>query len=168
MKILYLLRHAKSSPGNPGMKDFERSLNKRGLNDVPLVGSRFNEKDFSVQCMISSSARRAETTAVLMAQNTGFPIDDIIINSDLYLAGVGTFLRVAREINEDCESAMLVGHNPAITEFANQMMNKSIDNIPTCGLIKMSLPISYWSDIELGKGVFMEFEFPKNISESNV
>ena len=163
MKTLYLLRHAKSSSENPGCKDFDRPLSKRGLNDVPVMASRFKERKFSVQLMISSSAKRAQTTASLMAKNIGFPVKDIISNSDLYFAGIEMFLRVVSLIEENCESAMLVGHNPSITDFANCMTNKSIDNMPTCGLIKMSLPINYWSDTVLGKGTFMEFDCPKNL-----
>jgi phosphohistidine phosphatase len=163
MKTLYLLRHAKSSSENPGCKDFDRPLSKRGLNDVPVMASRFKERKFSVQLMISSSAKRAQTTASLMAKNIGFPVEDIISNSDLYFAGIEMFLRVVSLLEENCESAMLVGHNPSITDFANCMANKSIDNMPTCGLIKMSLPINYWSDIVLGKGTFVEFDYPKNL-----
>lgn len=34
-KRLILIRHAKSSWDHPGLRDFERPLNERGLRDAP-------------------------------------------------------------------------------------------------------------------------------------
>ena len=56
---------------------------------------------------------------------------------------------------------MLVGHNPAITEFVNDMANADIDNIPTCGVVELSLPIDNWSDIEFGQATLIDFDYPK-------
>jgi len=64
-------------------------------------------------------------------------------------------------MDEDCESAMLVGHNPAITDFVNEMGGSDIENIPTCGLVELELPIDDWSDIKLGDAKVVEFDFPK-------
>jgi phosphohistidine phosphatase len=71
------------------------------------------------------------------------------------------FLKAARLVDDHFESAMLVGHNPAITEFANLMTGAAIDNIPTCGLVQMSLPIESWSEIEERGARLEEFDYPK-------
>ena len=73
------------------------------------------------------------------------------------------FLKTASQVDESCGSAMLVGHNPAITDFANGMANCSIDNIPTCGLVELSLPIDYWADIDIGMATLKDFDYPKKI-----
>ena len=168
MKTLYLLRHAKSSPATPILKDFERSLSVRGLEDITLMAKNFNKSHFTVQSIISSSAKRANHTATLMAEMIGLSSEDVTCHPGLYLAGVNVFLRITSLIDDRCEAAMLVGHNPTITEFANRMTNSSINSMPTCSLVKMSLPISCWSDVELGQGTSMKFEYPKNLRESNV
>jgi phosphohistidine phosphatase len=59
---------------------------------------------------------------------------------------------------------MLVGHNPAITEFTNEMANVDIDNIPTCGLVQLSLPIDAWAEIEFSVAELVDFDYPKKIS----
>lgn len=161
MKTLFLLRHAKSSWQDPELKDFERPLSARGLKDVPVMASRFQEKEFSVDCIVCSPANRAKSTAKLMAKKIGFPLDDMISNPELYFAGTGMFLKAASLVDETCASAMLVGHNPAITEFVNTMANTDIDNIPTCGLVQLSLPIDDWSDIEFGTAKLLDFDYPK-------
>ncbi|HAG72955.1 MAG TPA: phosphohistidine phosphatase, partial [Gammaproteobacteria bacterium] len=68
MKILYLLRHAKSSWDDPDLKDFERPLNARGLRDVPVMADRFNARNCRVDCIVSSPATRAKTTAGLFSE----------------------------------------------------------------------------------------------------
>lgn len=162
MKTLFLLRHAKSSWDDPGLKDFERPLADRGLNDAPFMAQRFLQRDKSVQCIISSPAMRAKTTAKLFAKNIKFPVDEITSNPELYFAGASMFLKAASLVDDHYDSAMLVGHNPAITEFANEMSGADIDNIPTCGLVELSLPIEQWSDIELGNATLVDFDYPKN------
>ena len=161
MKTLYLLRHAKSSWDDPELKDFERPLASRGLRDVPEMASRFQNRGSHVECIISSPAVRAKTTAKLLAEQIGFPVDEVASNPELYFAGAGMFLKAARLLDDHFDSAMLVGHNPAITEFANMMSGADIDNIPTCGLVQMSLDIDSWGDIEEGSAQLVEFDYPK-------
>jgi len=161
MKTLFLLRHAKSSWDDPDLKDFERPLNKRGKQDIPVMAERFRDRHAKLDSVVCSPAVRAKTTAALMAAELGFPAEDVISYPELYFAGTGMFLKAAGQFDSDCEAGMLVGHNPAITEFANALANAQIDNIPTCGLVQISLPINSWSDVELGTGTLVEFDFPK-------
>ena len=161
MKNLYLLRHGKSSWDNPDLKDFERPLNQRGLADIPVMAARFHARNSSVSCIICSPALRTKTTAQLFSEAVSYSGEAIISNPGLYFAGVGMFLKATTLIDDDCESAMLVGHNPAITEFANAMANVDIDNIPTCGLVQLQLDIDSWSQAELGQASMLEFDYPK-------
>lgn len=161
MKTLYLLRHAKSSWDDPELKDFERPLSDRGIADVPVMAGRFKTAHSDLDCMICSPAIRAKSTARLFAKQIGFPRDDIISNLELYFAGANMFLKAASLVDETCESAMLVGHNPAITDFVNSMAESDIDNIPTSGLVELSLAIENWADIQLGEATMVNFDYPK-------
>ena len=165
MKTLYLLRHAKSSWDNPDLRDFERPLAKRAARDVPLIASRFMDRRKNVGCIISSPAKRAKTTARMFARHIGFPLEGITSNPELYFASVSALLKSASLVDEDFESAMLVGHNPAVTEFANMIANLDIDNIPTCGLVELSLPIDTWMEIEAGLATLIDFDYPKRTLE---
>ena len=161
MKTLYLLRHAKSSWDQPELRDFERPLAKRGLKDISNMGQRFSLLGRQLECIISSPAVRAKTTASLFAREVGYPEDEISANPELYFAGAAMFLKAASLIDEHFHSAMLVGHNPAITEFANDMCNAGIDNIPTSGLVELRLPVEYWSEIKYGNAELIDFDYPK-------
>ncbi|MFT4862799.1 MAG: phosphohistidine phosphatase [Pseudohongiellaceae bacterium] len=163
MKNLFLLRHAKSSWDNPDLKDFERPLNQRGLADIPVMAARFTRRNCSVSSIICSPALRTKTTALLFSEALNYSGDTIISNPGLYFAGVGMFLKATTLIDDDCDSALLVGHNPAITEFVNAMANVAIDNIPTCGLVHLQLDIDTWSQAELGLASMLEFDYPKKL-----
>ena len=167
MKTLYLLRHAKSSWGNPDLKDFERPLADRGIRDLPLMAERFQARKGQVTCIICSPAIRTKTTAKMFAKQIGFPSDEIGSNPGLYFAGSTMLLKTASLLDDECEAAMLVGHNPAITDFVNEMAGSDIDNIPTCGLVQLSLPIDSWSEIKFSCAELVEFDYPKKFRENN-
>ncbi|MCS6796145.1 MAG: histidine phosphatase family protein, partial [Raineya sp.] len=59
MKILYLLRHAKSSWKEPELSDFERPLNRRGKKDAPAMGAFLKAKNIRLELIVSSPAKRA-------------------------------------------------------------------------------------------------------------
>ena len=161
MKTLFLLRHAKSSWDQSELRDFERPLAERGLRDIKNMGERFVRSGRSVDCIISSPAVRAKATALLFAREIGYPEDDISANPELYFAGAPMFMKAASLIDEEFQSAMLVGHNPAITEFVNDMSNAGIDNIPTSGLVELRLPIEEWSAVKYGAAELIDFDYPK-------
>ena len=125
------------------------------------MADRFLQRDSSVDCIICSPANRAKTTAKLFAKNIGYPADEIVSNPELYFAGMGMFLKAASLVDDDYQSAMLVGHNPAITEFSNEMSGEYIDNIPTCGLVQLRVDIDHWGDIDFDSAEIVVFDYPK-------
>jgi len=165
MKSLYLLRHAKSSWAEPGLSDRQRPLNKRGLRDAPMMGERFGERGESLQRVVSSPALRAHTTAELFAEACGFPTSAIAHEENLYFLGNRSIENVILEQDDQLEILMLVFHNPDITYFASSIdYDFRIDNIPTCGLVKMNCDIAHWSDWSRDNTTFEYYDFPKNDS----
>ncbi|MDP2894669.1 MAG: histidine phosphatase family protein, partial [Sulfurimonas sp.] len=72
MKKLYIIRHAKSSRSDETLEDFERPLNKRGKENAPMMGERLKEKGIMPGIIISSPAKRAKTTAEVIAKEIGY------------------------------------------------------------------------------------------------
>ena len=50
MKTLYIVRHAKSSWEYEGIKDIDRPLKKRGINDAYLISNVLNKKIAMSRC----------------------------------------------------------------------------------------------------------------------
>lgn len=161
MMNLFLCRHAKSSWSEPGLADKERPLNERGKNDAPLMGNILKNKQEFPDLIISSPAKRALKTAKLIAEKLDYKTKNIEVNKNLYMAGINEFIDVISHINKDHKNVMLFSHNYGITDFANYISNSDIQNIPTCGIVKISFVIKNWQEIQNTKGNLQYFIYPK-------
>ena len=111
MKTIYILRHAKSSWDNPNLADFERPLNKRGLESAPFIGEIIHKNNFQPDSVLSSPAERAKQTAFLVKE-AGKIEAEIQFDERIYEASPQQLLQVISELETDRESALLIGHNP--------------------------------------------------------
>lgn len=161
MMNLFLCRHAKSSWSEPGLADKERPLNERGKNDAPLMGNILKNKQEFPDLIISSPAKRALKTAKIIAEKLDYKTKNIEVNKNLYMAGINEFIDVISHINKEHKNVMLFSHNYGITDFANYISNSDIQNIPTCGIVKISFVIKNWQEIQNTKGNLQYFIYPK-------
>ena len=161
MKRLVLIRHAKSSWKNPGLRNFDRPLNKRGNENAPEMGRRLAQRSLLPDLFISSPARRAIETAQAIAEAIGFSVEKIISNSKVYEARVPELLGVLGEIDVSYKTVFLVGHNPSLTDFINSICNYSLDNLPSGGMFCADFRILSWREIDQQKGRFIFVDFPK-------
>lgn len=161
MKTLYLIRHAKSSWDNPALPDVDRPLNKRGVNDAPLMGRRLKQRNILPDLLLTSPAVRARATCHAIADEIGFPKHKIATDKNLYHAGETDILQILQRLDNKHAQVMIFGHNPGLTEFANLLANARIDNIPTCGIVACSLDVQTWNETDTGKGSVIFFDYPK-------
>lgn len=161
MKELTLLRHAKSSWDNPGLADHERPLNKRGERDAPVMGGRIREAAIRPSLIVSSPAVRAWTTARIVAREIAYPLEFLQRERDLYHAGLQTLIEVAGRQDAGFNSLMMVGHNPGLTQFANFLVPGLTSNVPTCGVVTVSLDIDDW-DVNAASSIkLIAYDYPK-------
>jgi len=161
MKILYLVRHAKSSWDHPELGDAQRPLNKRGKIDAKMMGKLLASKGENPELIISSQAKRAFSTAKRIAGELEYPAKNIIVNEDLYMADSDDFYKIIDKVPDKINRLMLFSHNYGITYFANHISNADIDNIPTCGVFCVKADCSSWKDFTTAKKEFWFFDYPK-------
>ena len=161
VKTLTLIRHAKSSWAEPGMPDFERSLNKRGKRDIPVMGQRLAARGCTPDLILSSPAKRARKTAKHIAKAIAYPKAEIVFEESLYEAYAGDVVNLIRHFDNSVKHLMLIGHNPTFTVLANDLTNAHIDNVPTCGVIQIEFDCNSWGSVPGTGGTLMEFDFPK-------
>jgi phosphohistidine phosphatase len=161
VKELYLIRHAKSSWDFPDLTDFERPLNKRGLRDAPFMGMILREKQIEPALFLSSPAKRALTTAQLFANAMDYPVERIVTEPRIYEASRQTLLEVIQSLPDELKSVAVFCHNPAVTDLANFLSDKRVENVPTCGIFSVSLSSPSWRTLDRGKCVFNFFLYPK-------
>lgn len=163
MKSVLLIRHAKSSWADPGMIDFERKLNDRGMKDASLIAERLMQKEVKIDSMISSSAKRARQTCEAFAALYQLPADQIQLRIDLYLAPPERFYKVLKALPSTVNNVALFAHNPGITEFANELTSVRIDDMPTCSVFAIKTDITNWSTFEEAEKEFWFFDAPKKL-----
>lgn len=161
MKTLILARHAKSSWKNASLEDHERPLNNRGLRDAPMMARRLRDAGLRPDLIVSSTARRALDTAATLAQGLGYPLERLEPRAQLYACTPRTWLDCIAELPEECATVIIVGHNPEITEVARQLSGLDIDNVPTCGILRLDYGIERWRMLADAVPSDCDFDFPK-------
>ena len=161
MKSVIIIRHAKSSWDNIGESDFDRPLNDRGKEDAPKMANRLLERKVSIDAFISSSAKRARKTAALFIKEFNGDKEDILLVPELYLAGPDAFYEAIAKAPSSAKTIALFGHNPGITEFANDLTDVRIDDMPTCAMFAVKADIKDWSEFRDAEKQYWFFDYPK-------
>jgi phosphohistidine phosphatase len=161
MKLVSLVRHAKSSWKDTQLSDFDRPLNKRGERDAPRMGRRFAAVEPAPDLILASPARRAASTAQVIAEAIGYAAERIRFDRTLYLATPAEMLGVIRGLDDDLVHIALVAHNPGLTDLCSVLSDASIQNVPTCGIVRVGLEIDSWSRVSHGCGTLLDFDYPK-------
>jgi phosphohistidine phosphatase len=157
MKTIYIVRHAKSSWEYQGIKDMDRPLKKRGINDAYLVSSVLKEKILKPDAFITSSAIRALSTAVVFCNNFGFPLSRLKINKSLYNFSDGYLVKTIKALDDEFDSAIVFSHDHGINDFVNKFGSKHIEHVPTCGVIGIQFENNHWKSVKKGTTILKEF-----------
>ncbi len=161
MKRLTLVRHAKSSWSDSGLSDRERPLNTRGKADAPEMGMRYARLNATPDIIISSTAKRAFTTAKAIAKEIGYSKTKIKKEEQLYNAEVSDWIEFIQALETKHNHVMLFGHNPALTDLVNFLTGPTIDNLPTCGVVDLEYRSRDWKKITQQKPTSISVDFPK-------
>ena len=161
MKILTIVRHAKSSWSNPGLSDRKRPLNKRGKRDAPMMGERIQQHGIRPSLIVSSPATRAWSTAKTIAMAINYPREFLQKEDRLYLASLDDILDVVVAQDDAFNNLMLVGHNPGFTDFANFLVPGLTGNLPTAGVLSVQIEQDDWSLYQRPKTRLLVHDWPK-------
>jgi phosphohistidine phosphatase len=145
MKSVLILRHAKSSWKHPDVNDHDRPLNKRGMRDAPYMGHLLQNEHLVPDLIISSTAKRAYSTAKAVAKAAGYE-GDIVLNQSLYAAPPTAYIDVLRNLSNEYTRVLMVGHNPGLEQLVN-MLSREEHVMPTCSLVHVQLRINSWTEI---------------------
>jgi len=163
-KILYLIRHAKSSWDADVQSDFDRPLNERGKKDAPVMAARLKDKKFTIDAFVSSPAKRAKKTAELFCKIYHVAEKLILFIPELYHANCSTYFDVVSSLDDSCNNVAIFSHNPGITEFANMLCNTiNIEDMPTCSMVGIKILTNKWANFKEAKKEHLFFDYPKNM-----
>ncbi|RZD35127.1 MAG: phosphoglycerate mutase [Methanobacteriota archaeon] len=118
---LILMRHAKSSWKYPELSDHERPLNKRGRKAAGTIAKELIRLEWIPNKLYSSDSTRTEETWARM--NKIIKGVDVEYLHKLY-HGSPNKIRKNLPNEFDCETIMILGHNPGCADFLSELCGK--------------------------------------------
>jgi phosphohistidine phosphatase len=148
-RTLILLRHAKSD-WSGFEADVDRPLAKRGRRQAPEAGRWLAHAIDAIDLAVVSPANRARSTWDLvsaeLADRAQTRIDDRV-----YATWGSRLLGVVRELPDDVDTVVMVGHNPAIEDLVTLLTGECVQ-MPTSALAVIELAGS-WSSASQASAV---------------
>lgn len=165
MRQLILMRHAKSSWADPGQRDLDRPLNKRGRKAAGLVGAWLKEKGYLPGLALVSSARRTqETWAGVVAVAGAAPTTYV---PELYHAAPEAMLTVLRGV-PGAGTVLMLGHQPGTGAFATRLLStpptgEGFEKYPTAATAVIAFDVDDWQAVGWGIGRLVDFVVPREL-----
>ena len=142
---LLLLRHAEAARGSD-VPDKQRPLTAEGRADALRLGAMLKAQNVVPAVISSSPARRAVETATSVAQAAAFA-GTVRTEPALYGEGVAGIAMVLRAFPRDVVRALIVGHDPAISRFLEELTGVHAA-LPPGGLAELAIEVGQWSQID--------------------
>lgn len=167
MKVLTLLRHAKSGWDDPIARDFDRPLNSRGRRAARTVAKEMRALGLGFDAVLASPARRVVETLEEVAGVLG-PLGPRF-DQKLYLASPETLLEVVRSAADEAQTLLLVGHNPGIEMLtlslagAGALREEAALKYPTATLAEIAFDVERWGDLRPDRGELRQFIRPRDL-----
>lgn len=172
-RTLIVIRHAQAGPHTGA--DHERALTERGRDQATAIG-RFlsalpgphgDAPGFVPDAAVVSSATRTRQTWDELVHAAGFDLAPRIAD-ELYLAGFDDVVRVLRELPAEVMSAVVVGHNPTMSDVAHRLddglasagvRSRARGDFPTgsTAVFRVEDP---WAELEPSSGHLVDFLAP--------
>lgn len=171
MKILFVLRHAKSSWDDAAQRDFDRPLNARGRDAAAAIGRALLANGFAVDAIIASPARRVVETLDGIAQALGRPLT-AEFDESLYHASAGHLIRRIRAADDAIDRLLMVGHNPGLQQLLfdlaapGGLRDQVSANFPTGALAELHLSVERWADVDAGLAQFVALTVPRDLERA--
>lgn len=160
-KTLLVMRHAKSSWDNPGYRDVERPLTERGFDDAGLMGKQLAYRKINPEKIYCSIATRTRQTLDVVLKVLHRNVQEVFYETSLYTFNEADLISFIRNLPDDEDHVMMVGHNPACTFLFEKLTGKQLDNLSTAGVFYLRYELDNWSDIMQKKGEILWLGFPR-------
>jgi phosphohistidine phosphatase len=158
MRRLLLFRHTEAVHCD-NYCDWERPLTAAGRDKAVRVGAYLAETLRQIDLvLVSDSVRTRETWEMAQTAYGGTP--EVRFERKLYEAERRDLMELVREAPDRLGSAMIVGHNPAIAEFAahfagsgeRDALARLAKGFPPGGLAILDADIEEWRQLRWGDG----------------
>jgi phosphohistidine phosphatase len=157
------MRHAKSSWGEPELADFDRPLIEKGEMRTQKIVDFLLKKEVSIDLILSSPTVRALETAKIIARGLNLPGESLRLEKSIYDAETSHLHDLFYDLPEFVNHLMIIGHNPTVTRFSNEFIEKKMDSMPTSAVVCINFDTDDWCQINPGNAKLKFLIYPKMI-----
>jgi phosphohistidine phosphatase len=125
-----------------------------------MMGKRLAMRQVRPNLILSSPARRALSTAEIIANELNYRVKDIVVDDRLYATDAESLLGVIGELGDKLKCVMLFGHNPEFTDLAHRLSN-TVTLMPTCAVAQFTFESELWATIGTVKPAKVVLDYPK-------
>jgi phosphohistidine phosphatase len=190
MKVLYLLRHAKSSWKDNSLADYDRPLNGRGRRAAKVMGGYLDRYMSSMgpppDLVLCSTAARTRETLNIVQDNAPRTVGGgnvkIEFDDGLYHAAPMDLLGRLQRLADHVGVVLLIGHNPGLEHLALGLTEEHADctaenvsgkvllgrmaiKFPTAALAVLETEIKSWRYLKAGGAMLRQFIRPKDLAD---
>ena len=164
MKRLSLLRHGRAVPMEPGRTDAERTLDRSGVAEVGEMGVRLLDRELIPEAILVSPALRTRQSAEILQRALELPAERMHYLPGLYLACASEMLAFVQRISAHVSHAMLVGHNPGLTDLARSFAaDVPVEDFVTGAVCTLEFAAYAWDAIAPGAACKLEYDSPQRV-----
>ena len=145
MKTLILMRHGEAQALSVDGIDFNKTLTSNGLKQAMSKGEELRKKNIAPNLIVHSSAKR--TTETFKEVNKTLQCFNKQSTKEIYNASLTAILNVVHEIDKSNDVAMVIGHNPGISELAEHLCSNYSGWFSPSDVLILSFEDSQWRDI---------------------
>lgn len=171
MKILGLLRHAKSDWDDTAQRDFDRGLNARGRTGAALIGGHMRDHGIKWDALIASPAVRVKLTL-----EAALPEVTPIYDQRLYLASFDSIVETieahAGSGADEARAILISGHNPGLQDVLlelvapakeNDLFREAVVKFPTAAYAVLECEIEHWAELKRYCAKLVHFTRPRDL-----
>jgi phosphohistidine phosphatase len=164
-RTLLIVRHAKAEDHGRFGQDHDRDLTSDGIMAAARVGRNLLGRAIKPDCLISSTANRARDTAKVMAEQLTLDPDQISLDDHLYNGGPRAYLATVNALPDNCQTAMIVGHNPDVSYFSEYLTHQSVGSMSKGAVIAITFDNLPWAHVSGRTGTLAFQVSPKELKE---
>lgn len=171
MKILGLLRHAKSDWDHTNQRDFDRGLNARGRKGAGVIGDHIRTHGVKWDKLIASPAVRVKLTL-----EAALPDVEPIYDQRLYLASFDSIVETieahAGSGDNEAKAILISGHNPGLQDVLlelvapgkeNALFKEAVVKFPTAAYAVLECDVEHWVDLKRYCAKLVHFARPRDL-----
>ncbi len=123
-----------------------------------MMAQRFAQRNEPLPMLVSSTAKRAISTARAFAKALGdAPITE---RPEVYHAPLQTLMHIVESLPDAAQQVMVFGHNPGLSELVEHLAGQGLGSIDPCTTVRIDLHVDSWKAAAADTGTAVWWDAP--------